>query len=108
MDKLSTDSRLGSSLHEQRKRARWTQAELARHAGLTAKTVGLLSAGAATSTPGMRCFEPSGFVCRAGTCPLAQRSACASRRFAAAGGSRKKPSALCRREQADAWRTGAR
>ena len=53
---------------------------------------GCSSAGAATSTPGMRRFEPSGFVCRAGTCPLAQRSACASRRFAAAGGSRKKPS----------------
>src|SRR5512135_3019774 len=45
MYQLSTDSRLGISLREQRKRARWTQAELARHAGLTAKTVGLLEPG---------------------------------------------------------------
>src|SRR5512135_3611390 len=45
MDQLSTDLRLGSSLREQRKRARWTQAELATHAGLTAKTVGLLERG---------------------------------------------------------------
>ena len=45
MYQLSTDSRLGISLREQRKRARWTQAELARHVGLTAKTVGLLERG---------------------------------------------------------------
>ena len=45
MYQFSTDSRLGISLREQRKRARWTQAELARHAGLTAKTVGLLERG---------------------------------------------------------------
>ena len=48
MDKLSTDSRLGISLREQRICARWTQAELARHAGLTAKTVGLLERGSGT------------------------------------------------------------
>ena len=37
-------------------------------------------------------LEPSGFVCRAGTSRVAQRSACASRRFAAAAGSRRRPS----------------
>src|SRR5512135_2272157 len=48
MDQLSTDLRLGSSLREQRICARWTQAELATHAGLTAKTVGLLERGSGT------------------------------------------------------------
>lgn len=45
MYQLSTGSRLGASLREERKRARWTQAELARRAGLTEKTVRLLERG---------------------------------------------------------------
>ncbi len=45
MYQLPTDLRLGASLREERKRARWTQAELARRACLSAKTVGLLERG---------------------------------------------------------------
>ena len=50
------------------------------------------SKGAARLTRGTPRFEPSGFVCRAGASRVAQRSACASRRFAAAAGSRRRPS----------------
>lgn len=45
MYQLSTDSRLGAALREERKRVGWTQAELAGRAGLSAKTVGLLERG---------------------------------------------------------------
>src|SRR5512143_3699024 len=45
MYQLPTDSRLGRSLGEERKRARWTQAELARRAGLSERTVWLLERG---------------------------------------------------------------